>query len=594
MSGHDWPNLAAMFFDQVDNLGDRPFVWAKREGVYKPLSWGDAAARVTAVTRALRMFGVKPGDRVMLVSENRPAWLISDVAIMSAGAITVPAYVTNTVADHRHVLTDSGAKGVIVSNRRLAERVLEAGASAPELKFVIAIEPPETEPPPGVQVATLDEIQEMGRNGHDNAVELAHRWGPDDTACIIYTSGTGGAPKGVMVSHKAILHNCAGARDALLEIGLEEETFLSFLPLSHSYEHTAGQFFPIAIGAEIYYAEGVETLGSNMVEARPTIMTAVPRLYEMLHHRITQGVKKAGGSKEKLFDKAVDLGRKRHFGERLGLVEKLQDAVLDKLVRDKVRQRFGGRLKALVSGGAPLNPDIGLFFTALGLRILQGYGQTETAPVVSVNRPNLVKMHTVGPPLLATQVKIAADGEILVAGDLVMQGYWNNEQATRETIVDGWVHTGDIGEFDADGYLAITDRKKDIIVNSGGDNLAPQRVEGIICMEPEIAQAMVYGDKRPHIVALLVPDEAWLKDWAKANGKQGGLAELAADPDLSKALGAVIDRINKGLSNIEKVRRFVLADGPFTIDNGQMTPTMKIRRHKLKEAYGDRLENLYG
>ena len=593
MPGHAWPNLAAMFFDQVDRYGDQPFLWAKREGVYKPLSWGDAAARVTALTRGLRMLGVQPGDRVALISENRPAWLISDVAIMSAGAITVPAYTTNTVADHRHVLADSGAKGVIVSTRRLAERVIEAAAGIRNLKFIIAIEPPETKPPLGVLLGSLDEVQDMGRSGHENVVNLAMSWGPDDTACIIYTSGTGGAPKGVMLSHKAIMHNCAGAEDALLEIGLEAETFLSFLPLSHSYEHTAGQFFPISIGAEIYYAEGIEQLGANMLDARPSIMTAVPRLYEMLHQRIQQGVRKAGGSKEKLFDKAVALGRRRHLGETLGIVEKIQDAVLDKLVRDKVRARFGGRLKALVSGGAPLNPEIGLFFTALGLRILQGYGQTETAPVVSVKRPSRVKMHTVGPPLLDTQVKIAADGEILVAGDLVMQGYWNNEQATRDTIQDGWVHTGDIGEFDADGYLVITDRKKDIIVNSGGDNLAPQRVEGMLCMQPEIAQAMVYGDKRPHIVALLVPDEAWLKDWARANDKQGGLGELAGDEALRKALVPVVDRVNQTLSNIEKVRRFICADAPFSIDNGQMTPTMKVRRHKLNEAYGERLASLY-
>jgi long-chain acyl-CoA synthetase len=594
MSANAWPNLAAMFFDQVDRRGDQPFLWAKRQGVYKPLSWGDAAARVTAKTRALRMLGVQPGDRVALVSENRPAWLIGDVAIMCAGAITVPAYTTNTVSDHKHILNDSGAVGAIVSTRQLAERLLEAVPDVPTLKFVITIEALETAPPPGIELLSLEEVQQQGRSGHENVVELARQRQPDDTACIIYTSGTGGAPKGVMLSHRAIMHNCAGARDALEEIGLENETFLSFLPLSHSYEHTAGQFFPISIGAEIYYAEGVETLATNMLEARPTIMTAVPRLYEMLHQRITAGVRKAGGTKEKLFTKAVELGVRRHSGEVLGLVGGLQDKVLDKLVRDKVRGRFGGRLKALVSGGAPLNPDIGMFFTALGLRILQGYGQTETAPVVSVNRPSRVKMHTVGPPLLNTQVKIADDGEILVAGDLVMQGYWNNPDATRETIRDGWVHTGDIGEFDEDGYLAITDRKKDIIVNSGGDNLAPQRIEGILCMEPEIAQAMVYGDKRPHIVALLVPDDTWLRDWARANGKQGGLADLAADPDLHKALVPAIDRVNAGLSNIEKVRRFMFADAPFTIDNAQMTPTMKIRRHKLKEAYGADLESLYG
>ena len=588
-----WPNLAAMFFCQVDKLRDKPFLWDKRDGAYQPLNWGDAAARVTALARGLLNLGVEPGDRVVLVSENRPAWLISDVAIMTVGAIVVPAYTTNTEDDHLHILTDSGAKGVIVSTRKLAERLMPAAARAPDLKFMIAIEPPDIDQLSGFDLHQLDEVQNIGRSGSENVVELAGRWKAEDTACVIYTSGTGGAPKGVMLSHKAILHNCAGAKDALTEIGLGDETFLSFLPLSHSYEHTAGQFFPISIGAEIYYAESVEALGNNMLEAKPTIMTAVPRLYEMLHQRITAGVKKTGGGKEKLFMKALALGRKRHAGERLGLGEKIQDLLLDKLVRDKVRARFGGRLKALVSGGAPLNPDIGIFFTALGLRLLQGYGQTETAPVVSVNRASLVKMHTVGPPLLDTEVKISDDGEILVRGDLVMQGYWGKEDETRETIVDGWIHTGDIGEFDEDGYLMITDRKKDIIVNSGGDNLAPQRIEGIICLESEIAQAMVYGDKHPHITALLVPDEEWLKEWSKDTGKSAKLSDVSRDEELITALRPAMDRINKGLSNIEKVRRFMVAEEPFTIDNAQLTPTMKVRRHKLNEVYGERLERLY-
>ncbi|MDD9877622.1 MAG: long-chain fatty acid--CoA ligase [Magnetovibrio sp.] len=589
-----WPNLAAMFFDQVDRYGDKPFLWAKRDGAYKPLSWGDVAARVTALARGLMQMGIEPGDRVVLVSENRPAWLIADIAIMSIGAITVPAYTTNTEADHLHILADSGAKGAIVSTRKLAQRLIPAAVDSADTQFVIALHAPEDQTARGIDVQPLDKILERGRADHTNIVEKARQWPADATACIIYTSGTGGAPKGVMLSHRALFHNCAGARDALEEIGLESEVFLSFLPLSHSYEHMAGQFFPISIGAEIYYAEGIETLAANMLEARPTIMTAVPRLYETLHHRITLGVKKAGGAKAKMFGAALDLGRRRYEAADLGLVEKVKDKALDKLVRNKVRGRFGGRLKALVSGGAPLNPEIGMFFTALGLRILQGYGQTETAPLISVNRASNTKMHTVGPPVLDTEVKIADDGEILARGDLTMQGYWRNEEATNAALIDGWIHTGDIGHFDEDGHLVITDRKKDIIVNSGGDNVAPQRVEGIICIEPEIAQAMVYGDKRPHLVALLVPDDAWLAEWAKANGKSGGLADLADDADLRKALGPVMDRVNQNLSPIEKVRRYMLAGEPFSIDNGQMTPTMKTRRHKIKEAYGEALEALYG
>ena len=582
MTKRDWPSLGAMFFDQVARLGDRPFLWAKHGGDYQALSWGDTAARVTPLARGLLAQGIGKGDRVMLVSENRPAWLVADMAIMAIGAITVPAYTTNTSNDHLHILSDSGAKGAIVSTRKLAEQLLPAAQQSPDLEFVIAMDPPEMSQGLSVRVLHLDDVIEQGRQGHENIVEMAARADPHETACIIYTSGTGGLPKGVMLSHRNILSNCEGAIDRLEELGLENEVFLSFLPLSHSYEHMAGQFFPMSIGAEIYYAQGVETLAANMLEARPTIMTAVPRLYETLHQRITMGVRKSGGAKEKLFNLAVELGSRRFRDpSSLSLKERLVDWALDNLVRSKVRARFGGRLKALVSGGAPLNPDIGLFFTALGLRILQGYGQTETSPSVSVNAPSDMKLHTVGPPLKGVEVEIADDGEILVRGDLVMLGYWNNEEATGDTIRDGWVHTGDIGLIDEDGHLRITDRKKDIIVNSGGDNISPQRVEGILTIEPEIAQAMVYGDKHSHLVALLVPDADWL-------------AGLDGDETAESALAPVLDRVNKSLSNIESVRRFILADEPFTTENGLMTPTMKIRRYKIKDIYGEALEALYG
>ncbi len=590
LSERTWPNLVAMFFDQVEENGDAPFLWAKEDGGrYQPQSWRRVAARMNALAGGLRASGVRPGDRVILVSENRPEWLIADLAIMAAGAITVPAYVTNTTGDHRHIVRDSGASAAIVSTSALAERLLPAAHEADALKSVIAIETPEISQGLNVEVISWDEVTERGGAGDDIDIR------PGDVACIIYTSGTGGAPKGVMLSHRAILHNCYGARAALMELGLGAEVFLSFLPLSHSYEHSAGQFFPLSIGAQIYYAEGIDSLSANMIEARPTIMTAVPRLYETLHQRIMLGVRKTGGIKEKMFREALDLGRERYLrGGRLGLAQGLKDRLLDKLVRDKVRGRFGGRLKALVSGGAPLNPDIGLFFTALGLRILQGYGQTEAAPVISVNRPGLIKIHTVGPALKNTEIKIAEDGEILVRGDLVMEGYWRNEAETAKTIIDGWLHTGDIGELDQDGYLTITDRKKDIIVNSGGDNLSPQRVEGFITLEPEIAQAMVYGDKRPHLVGLLVPDPEWLENWAAAAGKAPYIEALAEDPDFRKAVNAALDRVNEKMSLIEKVRRFAFADGPFTIDNEMLTPTMKIRRHKIKQVYGERLEKLYG
>jgi long-chain acyl-CoA synthetase len=592
MIKYPWPNLPTMLFHQATLLANKPFLWEKKNGTYQPLSWNEVADQISALAQCLKTQGITSGDRVALISENRAMWFISDFAIMAIGAITVPAYITNSTADHLHILSDSGSKAAIVSTTRLATRLIPAIDQSNEVKFVIALEQPELIPKKA-KLLKWDSVIAENKGSYSAIIELAKGFCDEDTACLIYTSGTGGKPKGVMLSHRSQFHNIMGAKDALTELHLDDEVFLSFLPLSHSYEHVAGHFFPVSIGAQIYYAEGIETLSANMCEAQPTIMTAVPRLYETMHQRITQGVKKSGGLKEQLFMATLNLGQRRYARERLGLMATLQDRVLDKLVRDKVRARFGGRLKALVSGGAPLNPEIGIFFTALGLRLLQGYGQTETAPVISVNRPGHVKMHTVGPPMLNTKVKIAADGEILASGDLIMQGYWRNEKATQETICDGWVHTGDIGYFDEDGYLVITDRKKDIIVNSGGDNIAPQRIEGLLTMAPEIEQATVYGDKKPHIVALLVPNNVWLQEWAKANAKPTSLDKLSGDPDLIKALRPIVDAVNSNLSNIEKIRRFIIAHHAFTIDNNQMTPTMKVRRHKIKEIYGDQLEGLY-
>jgi len=591
------PNLIRMFFARAASRGDRPFLWDKRDGAWQGLSWSEAATQVAALARALGALGVGAGDRVALVSESRPEWPVADLAIMAAGGITVPAYTTNGVNDHRHVLTDSGAKGVIVSTAALARNVLPAAMQSPALRFVVAMEALRHGQGDGPALHRWDELLSAHAGPADDVIATSDTIARDATACLIYTSGTGGVPKGVMLSHGAVLHNCAGAIKLLEGIGLDDEVFLSFLPLSHSYEHTAGLFLPIAIGAQIYYAEGVDKLSANMVETRPTLMTAVPRLYEVMRDRILRGVQQAGGRSEKLFNRTVELGRRRYENPgSLGLGERVTDLVLDRLVRAKVRARFGGRLKALVSGGAPLNYDVGVFFTALGMRLLQGYGQTESAPVVSCNPPHRNKIDTVGPPLDGVTVRIADDGEILVQGELVMQGYWNNPDATAETIRDRWLHTGDIGVFDDDGYLRITDRKKDIIVSSGGDNVSPQRVEGFLTLQPEIAQAMVYGDRRPHLVALVVPDAEFVTAWARAQSpaRAADAAQLADDAAFREAVGAAVARVNRELSVIERVRRFVIAPEPFSTDNGLMTPTLKIRRHAIVARYGRNLETLYG
>ena len=589
--GYDsWPNLATMFFERAAEIGERPFLSAKRDGDWRAVSGVEAAGQAASLAGALRAMGIVPGDRVMLVSENRPEWAIADLGIMAAGAITVPAYVTNQVNDHLHVMTDSGARAVIVSSPALAETVRRAMRDAPHMETMVVIDGDAVD-----DARSWREMLAAHPGSLDAITAAARRIARNDTACIIYTSGTGGVPKGVMLSHGAIISNCKGARNVLSELGLDDEKFLSFLPLSHSYEHTAGLMFPISIGAQIFYAESVDKLAANMEEVSPTILTCVPRLYENMHARILRGVTGSGGLQAKLFHKTVEIGiRKYQNNGRLGLATRLVDAVLEKLVRDKVRQRFGGRLKAMVSGGAPLNLDIGLFFTALGLRLLQGYGQTESAPVISCNPPTRNRIDTVGPPMTDVEVRLADDGEILVRGELMMQGYWGNQQATDEVIRDGWLHTGDIGEFDDDSYIRITDRKKDIIVNTGGDNVSPQRIEGILTLQPEIAQAMVYGDRKPHLVVLIVPDPDFVRDWAAENGKSGDLAALVDDKDLYGAIQAAIDRVNGSLSVIERIRRMHVTADPFTIENELMTPSLKIRRHKINEIHGAALEILYG
>jgi long-chain acyl-CoA synthetase len=546
------------------------------------------------LARCLVALGVEPGDRIALVSENRPEWLIADHAIMAVGGLTVPPYITNTTADHAYILTHSGAKGAIVSTAALAQRLLPAALESPDIRFVITIEQPDPPQQTVFRQLTWDDALREGAAQPDDIAARVARQKRSDVCCLIYTSGTGGRPKGVMLSHGAILHNCRGAHDVLQQIGLGDEVFLSFLPLSHSYEHTAGQFFPISLGAQIYYAESVDKLTDNMAEVRPTLILAVPRLYEVMHARIMRAMEKMPPFRRRMFESALRLGRKRYLdAQSMSLGEQLLDRLCDLLVRRKAAQRFGGRLKAFVSGGAPLNLEIGLFFTALGIRILQGYGQTESAPVASVNPPVKVKLHTVGPPLTATEFRIAEDGEILIRGELTMNGYWRDPEGTALALRDGWLHSGDIGRLDADGYLQITDRKKDIIVLSGGDNVAPARIEGFLLLEPEIAQAMVVGDKRPHLVALLVPDAEFARHWARENMASGDLADWTALDSFHKAIAAAVERVNKSLSNLEKVRRFVLATEPFTIENEMLTPSLKIRRHKIRERHGAALDALY-
>ncbi|HEY4071004.1 MAG TPA: AMP-dependent synthetase/ligase [Sphingomicrobium sp.] len=571
-------NLVSLFLARAAEKGDAPFLWAKNEGEWRPTSWAEAARQVASLAASLRQIGLQPGDRVALVSENRPEWLIADLGIMAAGCVTVPTYTTNTPRDHTHVLGNSGARAVIVSNQKLAKNLIPAVLTSSECHHVIAMEPLRTGQAPdwvncnswsamvsaeGDVAALKDAVAGVGRN---------------DLACIIYTSGTGGAPRGVQIHHGSILHNVEGCTDIIsTDFGWDDEIFLSFLPASHAYEHTGGQHFPVALGAQIYYAESLEKLAANIEEVQPTIMVVVPRLFELLRARIIKSIEGQGGLSKYLLRRALKIGGDKAAG-KLRPWDLPMDGILSLTFRRKIRARMGGRQKAWVSGGAPLNPEVGMFFESIGITFLQGYGQTEAGPVISCNRPSAgIRLDTVGPPVKGCEVRIAEDGEIMVRGENVMRGYWRNDEETVRVLRDGWLGTGDVGHLDDKGRIVITDRKKDILVNDKGDNVSPQRIEGMLTLQPEIAQGMVYGDRRPHLVALLVPDP-----------------DIAGSADLRQRLQAAVDRVNADLSVIERVRRFIPADESFTIENEQLTPSMKIRRHVISKVYGEQLDALYG
>ena len=590
----EFNSVVKIFDKQSSMLQDQPYLWRKTDDKYSSLSWKEVRNNVESFSTALKNLGILAGDRVVIVSENRPEWQIADLSIMAVGAISVPAYTTSTTNDYEYIIKHSGARCIIVSNHDLANKVLPAVLNSHMCQTVIKINDDNKNYDVPITVLSWNSLINENNNSVLQLTESIKNHKRTDTACIIYTSGTGGNPKGVMLSHGAMLANCTGCKYLLEDIvsSLKEIRFLSWLPLSHSYEHTI-TFYMIGIGAQIYYAEGIEKLLVNMAEARPHFMTAVPRFYDSLHTRISQGLKKQSKISQFFFKETLRLGKKTYFNERLSFFEKKFNGLLNKIVRKKVNKRFGGSLKALVSGGAALNFEVGLYLSALGLPLLQGYGQTETAPVVSANPPNKIKLDTVGPVFKGTKVKIAEDGEILVSGENVMNGYWNDPKATSSTLINGWIHTGDIGELDEEGYLKITDRKKDIIVNAGGDNISPSRVEEKLNIEPEIAQSMMYGDFKNYLVAILVPDRDYAQEWAKDHHKEFNIKKLNQDSDFIKMIKTTTERVNKKLSQIEQVRKFLLIDEEFTVENNMMTPTLKVRRFKVKEKYQSQLEALY-
>jgi long-chain acyl-CoA synthetase len=569
-------NLIELFSHQAEKQNKESiFLQWLNPNNKKSYTWGETQKNILKLSKIIRE-NIKEGDRCLLVSENRPEWFVSDMAIMLSGGITVPAYTTYTEDDYKYLIEDCEPSLLIVSNNELLKKL---NNTINEKRFI-------------KKIITLDEVNNVI---HDLDIinkdkyldynlilkndlldedkiqnEKLKRTSP---ACIIYTSGTGGNPKGVILSHGGILNNLVGACEIMKPLFSSRPVFLTWLPLSHSYEHCV-QFAQIAVGAKVFYAEKIEKLLENISEAKPTIMTAVPRFYQNLYNKININLKKQTGFKAKLIEETLRLGKKKLLNQKMTFSEKLLNLIVETLVRKKIKKQFGGNLKAFVSGGGALDQEIGEFLNSVGLPTLQGYGLTETSPVVSCNPIHKIKVETVGPPFKGNQVKIAEDGEILVKGENVMLGYWNKKEETDKVIVNGWLHTGDIGEIDPeDGYLKITDRKKDIIVSAGGDNISPAKIENMITNEPEIDQCMVYGDKKNYLVALVVPSKDFLHEKEKINN--------------------VIEKINKKLTLLEKIKKIQLIDENFSIENGLMTPTMKVKRKKVTEKYKNQLEELY-
>lgn len=568
------PNL---FFQKAMEKPTEPFLWAKVEGTWESLSWSETEKKVKQLAAGLKYLGIKPGDKIVIVSENRPEWIISDLAINTLNAVTVPAYTTNTEDDHKYIIEHSDAKAIIVSNNIIGNRIALALSNVSNCNLLVTIDPYSGFMPEGLEIQSFDNLLKIGEENFSTALHHLNTIDKDDTCCLIYTSGTGGRPKGVMLTHNSIYHNILGANDLVMEVGDINHTYLSLVPLSHAYEHMA-IFLQIYLGAQIYFAEGPDKFAANLLEVTPTLSTAVPRLFEVLYDRIRIQIKNSGKILEFMFNRTIKLGKKNIFNQ-LNFFEKIEYYSYCSLVRKKISKRLGGKLSAFISGGSALNPDIGYFFLSLGVQIIQGYGQTEASPLISANPPSKIKIETVGPPVRGVEVKLSDEGELLVKGDGVMKGYWKQDKETADTIKDGWLYTGDLAEIDDDGYIIIKDRKKEIIVNSGGDNIAPVRPEASLTIQNIILQAMVTGDRRPYLVALIVVDPEQIKD--------------KSEDQINNEVALAVEKANEKLSQVEKVRRYIVINEPFSTDNGMLTPTMKIRRHMVNEVYGEQLDGLY-
>ena len=560
-------NLLELFFKQYQKQNKKNIFLHSLKEPQKKYSWEDVYLNIKKLSEEISRH-IKKGDRCLLVSENRPEWMISDLSIMLSKGITVPAYTTYTEKDYEYIIDDCTPTIIIVSNKIQYKKIKSI---IPKKKFIKKIIFFENIKDTNEELnINIDDIFKKNIFNNQNFMDLKIQ--RKDMACIIYTSGTQGNPKGVMLSHGGILNNCAGAYGLLESFISKRPKFLTWLPLSHSYEHTV-QFVQIVVGARVFYAESIDKLIKNMSDCSPEVMTAVPRFYQNLYQKINAAFAKAKGLKKLLINQTIYLGKKKLNKQKFSLTENWTNFICEKLVRKKIKSQFGSNLKAFISGGGALDKELGSFLNAIGLPTLQGYGLTETSPVVSCNSIDNIRVETVGQPFERNLVKIADDGEILVKGENVMLGYWRNEEETNKVLKDGWLFTGDIGEFEG-RFLKITDRKKDIIITPGGDNISPIKIENDLNKSKFIEQSLVYGDSKPYLVSLLVLSPEY-KDITE------------------EKIQEEIEKINKNLTKIEKVKKFFIIKDQFTIENNMMTPTLKLKRYKIINTYKKELENLF-
>ena len=560
-------NLLELFYKQYQKQNKKSIFLQSLKEPQKNYSWEDVYLNINKLSEEISKH-IKKGDRCLLISENRPEWMISDLSIMLSGGVTVPAYITYTERDYEYIIDDCMPAIIIISDKIQYEKIKNIIPKKDFIKKIFCFE--NIENINEKLNLKIHDIFKKNNCNNQNFYDLKIQ--RQDMACIIYTSGTQGNPKGVMLSHGGILNNCEGAYDLLKTFISKRPKFLTWLPLSHSYEHTV-QFVQIVVGARVFYAESIDKLIKNMSDCSPEIMTAVPRFYQNLYQKINTSFSKATGLKKLLVNQTVQLGKKKLNKQKLSLIENFADHISEKLVRKKIKDQFGGKLKAFISGGGALDKDVGSFLNAIGLPTLQGYGLTETSPVVSCNSIDEIKVETVGRPFKGNLVKIADDGEILVKGENVMLGYWKNKEETEKVLKNGWLFTGDIGEFDGE-FLKITDRKKDIIITPGGDNISPIKIESDLNKSIFIEQSLVYGDNKPYLVGLIVLNQTY------RNVSKEKIQEE-------------IDKINLNLTKIEKIKRFIIIKDQFTIENNMMTPTLKLKRYKIIKTYKIELEKLF-